>query len=346
LVPNSALDRYSRQFRFNGLGESGQQLLMQSKAVVCGCGALGTVIANGLARAGVGHVRIIDRDLVELSNLQRQILFEEDDAADSRPKAEAAATKLRAVNSDIVVEPIIADLHARNIDELLHDADVILDGTDNFETRFLINDYSHDTLKPWIYGGAVGTSGQSMTILPGQTACLRCVVETPPPPGATPTCETAGILSSASTIIGAIQVVEAMKILSGNCDAVSKGLLVIDVWSGRMNRINLDGLRKNSECPTCVKGEFPWLRGDRGSQTTSLCGRNAVQVIPATDQRLDWEALKGKLSRDYVVQTTPFLMRVTIDGFELSIFKDGRAIIRGTSDIGVARSVYSRYIGA
>lgn len=345
MLPDTNLDRYSRQIRFNGVREAGQRRLLQSKAVVCGCGALGTVIASGLARAGVGRLRIIDRDLVELSNLQRQILFDEDDAKNAVPKAEAAAQKLRTINSEIIIEPVIADLHARNIDELLFDADVILDGTDNFETRFLINDYSHRSLKPWVYGGAVGSTGQSMTVIPGETACLRCIIESPPPPGTMPTCETSGILSSASTIIGAVQVAEAIKILSGHRDAISKGLLVVDVWSGRMNRINLDGLRQKSECPTCVKGEFPWLEGARGSQTTSLCGRNAVQVIPAADAHLDWKALQSKLSQNYPVQATPFLFRVTIDGYELSVFRDGRAIVRGTSDVAIARSVYSRYLG-
>lgn len=344
LLPND-LDRYSRQIRFNGLREAGQRRLLQSKAVVCGCGALGTVIANGLARAGVGHLKIIDRDLVELSNLQRQILFDENDANDSLPKAEAAATKLKAVNSQITIEPVIADLHARNIDELLFDADVILDGTDNFETRFLINDYSHRSLKPWVYGGAVGSTGQSMTIIPGRTACLRCIIESPPPPGTMPTCETSGILSSASTIVGAIEIAEAIKILSGQLDVITKGLLVVDVWSGRMNRINLDGLRQKSECPTCAKGEFPWLEGARGSQTTSLCGRNAVQVIPAGNIQMDWNVLQSRLAQEYPVQKTPFLFRVTIEGYELSVFKDGRAIIRGTSDVAIARSVYARYLG-
>ena len=340
------LERYSRQTRFLPLGEEGQRRLLASRAVVCGCGALGTVIASALARAGVGFIRIIDRDLVELSNLQRQILFDEEDAKAGTPKAAAAVRKLRSVNSEITLEPAIADLHAGNVDDLLGDADVVLDGCDNFETRFLINEFCHRSLKPWVYGGAVGSSGQSMTIIPGQTPCLQCLVESVPPPGTMPTCETAGILSSASTIVAAVQVAEALKILSGHPEAITPGLLVIDVWTGRINRISLSGLREKSDCPTCVRGEFPWLDGKKGSQSTSLCGRNAVQVIPSHENSIDWTALKEKLARTFSVQATPFLFRFTVDGYEISVFQDGRAIIRGTDDVAIARSVYARYLGA
>jgi adenylyltransferase/sulfurtransferase len=338
------LDRYSRQIRFAPLGEAGQRRLLESRAAVVGCGALGTVIVGTLARAGVGFLRIIDRDLVETTNLQRQILFDENDARLGLPKAQAACEKIREINSHVSVEPVVADLHAHNIDRYLGDVDVILDGTDNFETRFLINDFAHREKKPWVYGGAVGSTGQSMTIFPGQTPCLGCLIESVPPAGTMPTCETAGILSPASMIVASIQSAEAIKILSGNVDAVTPGLFVLDVWTGRVRRIGLDGLRERADCPAC-RGEYRWLDGSAGSFTTSLCGRDAVQVAPPGEASLDWNALIARLAIDHSLDIGPFLLRFAADGYELSVFKDGRAIIRGTSDPALARSVYARYIG-
>jgi adenylyltransferase/sulfurtransferase len=338
-------DRYSRQERFAPIGAEGQSRLRESRAAVCGIGALGTVIAGTLARAGVGFLRLIDRDLVEWSNLQRQILFDEEDARGARPKAEAAARHLNQINSQIVIEPVAEELNASNIHRLLGDVDLILDGCDNFETRFLINDFSIHSGKPWIYGGAIGATGQSMTIVPGQTPCLRCVIESPPPPGSLPTCETAGILAPTSMIIASIESAEGLKILSGHPEAITPGLFVLDVWAGRTKRIGLENLRSQSDCPACGKKVFDWLDGKRGSQTSSLCGRDAVQVVPSAGARLDWDRLRRELTTRPGAKETPFLVRFEAEGFEFSVFRDGRAIIRGTSDVTLARSLYARHIG-
>src|SRR5262245_16178564 len=222
-------DRYSRQVRFPQLGESGQRALLESRVTLCGCGALGTVLANHLARAGIGMIRIIDRDFIEIHNLQRQILFDEADVAENLPKAEAAARKIRAINSTIRVEPVVTDLDHTNILDLAGDADLILDGTDNFETRYLINDAAVKLGKPWIYGGVIGSEGQTMTIVPGQTPCLRCLIETAPPPGMTPTCETAGVLGPAVAVIASFEAIEAIKLLSGHRESINEHLIMVDV---------------------------------------------------------------------------------------------------------------------
>src|SRR3954453_21866689 len=236
------LDRYSRQVRFPALGEAGQRALMKSKVTLCGCGALGTVLANHLARAGVGKLRIIDRDFIETHNLQRQILFDEADVAENLPKAEAAARKLRAINSTIEIEPVVTDLDHTNILDLVGDADLILDGTDNFETRYLINDAAVKLDKPWIYGGVIGSEGQTMTIIPGKTPCIRCVIETSPPPGMTPTCETAGVLGPAVAVIASFEAVEAIKVLSGAHDALHTELIMVDLWEWSFRRLKVAGL--------------------------------------------------------------------------------------------------------
>jgi adenylyltransferase/sulfurtransferase len=306
---------------------------------------LGTVIAGTLARAGVGFLRIIDRDLVEWTNLQRQILYDEDDARVGRPKAEAAALQIRKINSQIVVEPIATELSHRNAKELLDDVDLILDGCDNFDTRFLINDFSLSRGKSWIYGGAIGSTGQSMTIIPGQTPCLRCLIEDPPPPGSLPTCETAGIIAPTSMIIASIESAEGLKILSGHPEAITPDLLVMDVWTGRIRRVNLDGLKSSKTCPACQRKEFPWLEGRIGTQTSSLCGRQAVQVVPSPSIPIDWDRLRRDLASKPGAKETPFLVRFEMDGFEFSVFRDGRAIIRGTDDVQLASSLYARYIG-
>src|SRR5262245_59960360 len=228
-VPSEALERYSRQMRFPGIGKAGQEKLLASRVTLCGCGALGTVLANVLVRAGVGFVRIVDRDFVEPSNLQRQVLFDESDVANNLPKAEAAATKLRQINSSVAVEPVVADIDRTNIEELCRDADVILDGSDNFEVRYLINDVAVKHGKPWVYGGAVGSQGMSMTVIPGETPCLRCVFEAAPNPGDVGTCETAGVLAPTVNIVASYQATEAIKLLSGNKPAVNREPLILDV---------------------------------------------------------------------------------------------------------------------
>lgn len=342
---SKSLDRYCRQMRFGPIGEEGQRRLLASRAVVCGCGALGTVAASGLVRAGVGSVRIIDRDVVEQSNLQRQILFDESDAASGTPKAEAAARKLRAANSEVDIEFAVEDLNASNVDRLLGDVDVILDGTDNFETRLLINDFALRESKPWVFGACVGSLGQSMTILPGQTACLRCLLEDVPPPGTMPTCETGGILSPASMIVASIEVAEAMKILLGDHEQIARGLLTFDVWTGSFRRLALEGLKESSDCPACQRGDYEWLAGRRGSLATSLCGRNAVQILPDADCFPDWDNLERTARESTGAKITPLFIRFHVEGLELSVFRDGRAIVKGTDDVAFARGVYSRYLG-
>ncbi|MFO0945047.1 MAG: ThiF family adenylyltransferase [Planctomycetota bacterium] len=339
--------RYSRQIRFAPLGEEGQRKLASARVAVCGCGALGTVIANGLVRAGVGFVRIIDRDFLELNNLQRQILFDEQDLAEALPKAEAAAGKLRRINSAVEVEAVVTDLDYANIDALCRDVHLLMDGTDNFETRFLINDYCVSRGKPWVFGGCIGSQGQCMTIVPGVTPCYRCLVEEAPPPGTTATCESAGILASASGMVGSLQVAEGIKILSGNESALRRGFVVFDLWDNSFRELRLDGLREKVDCPVCKQCRFDWLEGKEGGHTTILCGRNAVQVVPSRRGNLDLEQLRQRIATAAdSVTSNRFLLRFEIEEYQFSVFPDGRAIIKGTDDIGQAKSLYARYVGS
>lgn len=339
------LDRYSRQIRFAAIGEAGQRRLAASRALVCGCGALGSVLANTLARSGVGSLRIVDRDFVETSNLQRQVLFDEDDVAAHLPKAVAAANKLRRINSEIEIEPIVSDVDHTNLPGLLENVDVIVDGTDNFETRFLLNDASVKFGLPWVYGGCIGAGGQTMTILPGETPCLRCLIQEAPPPGATETCDTAGILSPIINVIASIQAMEALKILSGHRESIQRSLLVFDLWENRVLPMKAAPLRDSGDCPTCGRRDFPWLSGERGTHTAVLCGRNAVQLARPGGSPLSLEALAEKLAAVGRVTRNPFLLRLAVDDYLLTVFPDGRAIIGGTDDIATARTLYARYIG-
>jgi adenylyltransferase/sulfurtransferase len=339
-----SLDRYVRQMRYAPLGEEGQRRLAQSRALICGCGALGSTAANLLVRAGVGTVRIVDRDFVELSNLQRQSLFDEQDAREGLPKAVAAAEKLRRINASVIVEPIVADINHANIEQFCDGAGVIVDGTDNFETRFLLNDVAVCRGLPWVYGGCVGAEGRTMTIVPGQTPCLRCLQPDCPPPGSTPTCESTGILGPIVGAIASLEAIEAIKILSGRTAAISRSLTVVDLWQCRIRHIDLAALREQIDCPACQRREFPWLAGRGGSQTAVLCGRNAVQLTPRGGPlSLDELALRlrgvGRLTQNQ------FLLRLAIDGYQLTIFADGRAIIGGTDDVATARSLYAKYVG-
>lgn len=339
-----SLDRYVRQMRYPPLGEEGQQRLVDSRVLVCGCGALGNVLANLLVRAGVGWVRIVDRDFVETNNLQRQTLFDEQDVAAALPKAIAAAEKLRRANSQVVVEPIVADVNFANIEQLCEGVDMIVDGTDNFETRFLVNDLAVKQGLPWVYGGCLGAEGQTMTILPGETPCLRCLMHDCPPPGSTPTCDVAGILSPIVGVIASIEAIEAIKILSGHREAISRNLTVVELWDNQIRQVHVANLRDQVDCPACKHGQFPWLAGKVGSRSAVLCGRNAVQLThPGASVNLDELARKlegvGQLSRN------PFLVRLKVDAYELTVFPDGRAIVGGTSDLAVARTLYAKYIG-
>jgi adenylyltransferase/sulfurtransferase len=341
-----SVDRYSRQVRFPQLGEAGQRALMASRVTICGCGALGTVLANHLARAGVGFLRIIDRDFIETHNLQRQVLFDEQDVADNLPKAEAAARKLRAINSSIVIEPVVTDLDHTNVIDLVSDADLILDGTDNFETRYLINDAAVKLGKPWIFGGVIGSEGQTMTIIPGETPCLRCLIETAPPPGMTPTCETAGVLGPAVSVIASFEAIEAIKILSGAHNALNKHLIMVDIWDWTFRELKVAGLKDKVDCPCCKRREFEWLGGDLGTHTTTLCGRNAVQVAVRRAEPLNFAELAERLSGIGGARHNAYMLRFGTDGYEFTVFPDGRAIIKGTNDIAKARTLYSQFIGS
>jgi adenylyltransferase/sulfurtransferase len=342
---DASLDRYSRQVRFPGMGEAGQRRLLAARVTLCGCGALGTVLANALVRAGVGCLRLVDRDFIETSNLQRQVLFDEQDVADNLPKAEAGARKLRAINSSVAVEPVVTDIDRTNILDLVKDADLILDGTDNFEVRYLINDAAVKLDKPWVYGGCVGSHGQTMTIIPGKTPCLRCVFEAAPGPGETGTCETAGVLGPIVNIIASYQATEAIKILAGKTEQLNRDLLYFDVWENVQRRIKVAPLLGVVDCPCCQRRRFEWLDGEHASQTTSLCGRNAVQVSHRTPARLDFEHMAADLRKLGEVSFNRFLMKFNAEGYEFTVFPDGRAIIRGTPDEDKARSLYAKYVG-
>src|SRR5436190_1337806 len=265
--------------------------LHASGVTLVGCGALGTVLANSLVRAGVGYLKLIDRDFIETHNLQRQVLFDENDVAENLPKAEAGARKLRAINSEVTIEPVVTDIDRTNIVELCGDADLILDGTDNFEIRYLINDVAVKLGKPWVYGGCIGSHGQVMTIIPGRTPCLRCVFEAAPAPGEAGTCETAGVLGPVVNVVASLQATEALKILTGNLEQVSRELTYIDIWDNIHRKIKVAPLLGTVDCPCCKHRRFEWLEGEHGSQTTSLCGRNAVQVSHRTPGKLNFEEM-------------------------------------------------------
>lgn len=333
-------ERYSRQILFSPIGESGQEKLLQSKVAIIGCGALGTFQAAALARAGVGTLIIIDRDYVETSNLQRQWLFEEQDARDNMPKAAAAARAIGRLNSATQVDPHITDLNPTNIEDLLSDADILLDATDNFETRFLLNEFAIRTGKPWIYGAAVGSYGITMPVLPGVSSCLQCVYPESPKTDQ-PTCETAGVLGSVTAAVAAIQSADAIKHLCGH--AVRLRITTIDVWNGSTRQI--DQPPRDPSCPACgPDSEFPYLNGERRAPI-SLCGRDAVQIHERS-KPLNLPELRARLEKLAPVRANEFALRFFPHPYEITFFPDGRAIIKGTIDVGIARSLYAKYVGA
>ena len=341
-------EKYSRQILFAPLGMEGQERLMASSAVLVGCGALGTAVASLLVRAGVGWLRIVDRDFVEPSNLQRQTLFEEADAREALPKAVAAERRLRAANSSMRVEGIVADLTPRNAEELLSGFPLILDGTDNFETRFLVNDAALKLGVPWIYAAAVASYGLTMTVRPGESACLACLVETagadrtPGAPGMEETCDTAGVLNAIVGVIASIEAAEAIKLLAGRAEAVHGRLISCDVWSGRFQSIRV---ARNPQCRACGRHEFSYLEGEAQPQIT-MCGRDSVQIHERR-RALDLAELGRRLAASVSsVRSNDFLVRFAVPPYEMTVFADGRAVIKGTRDAGVARSLYARYIGA
>jgi len=332
--------RYSRQIRFAGLGERGQEALLRSRAAIVGCGALGSFHAAALARAGVGRLVIIDRDYVEPSNLHRQWLFEEEDAARSLPKAAAAERRIRGINSSIEACGVIADLTPENAGELLGGVDLILDGTDNFETRYLINDFAVSRGIPWIYGAAVGAYGLAMPVRPEVTACLRCVYPEPPA-GAQPTCETAGIVNAVISAVASLQVADALKILSGQPDLVRSRITTFDLWGAGVRQI--DAPPRDPHCPSCGLRQFTYLE-ESARPPVTLCGRNAVQIHERR-RPLDLAQLAERLAPLGEVRANEFALRFLVDAYDLTVFPDGRAIIKGTADAGTARSLYARYIG-
>lgn len=344
---DDSLARYDRQMRFFPLGREGQRRLRQSSCLLIGCGALGSVQADILTRAGVGTIRIVDRDFVDPSNLQRQVLFDEQDVAAGIPKAVAAAHHLRRINSQVTVEPIVDDVYHANIRGFCAGVDLILDGTDNFETRFLVNDTAVALGIPWVYGGCLGAEGQSMTIIPGETPCLQCLMpDGPPPPGATATCDTAGILGSIIHVIAAIQACEAIKILAGRSAAINRKLIVVDAWQNTMRQLDLTGLTEQSSCPCCRDRQFAYSSGEKASRSVVLCGRNSVQISPLQPLALPLDQLEARLRSLGRVQRNEFLLRFFGDDFSITVFSNGRAIVTGTADMGRAKSLYAQFIGA
>ena len=334
--------RYSRQVILQNIGEDGQKKLLSSSVAIVGCGALGTVAANNLARAGVGKISIIDRDFVELNNLQRQMLFDENDIG--APKAVAAAEKIGAINSEIKVYPVIKDVNYTNVEELLSGVDLVIDGTDNIQTRMLVNDVCVKNKLPWIYTGAIGTSGMTMNILPDK-ACIRCLYPGVPKAGSLPTCDTMGVLNTATVIMGSIETTEALKILTGfydNIESTDSNLIVYDTWNHSFDSIQV---KKNEKCQCCGSENFEYLESDEQEIITSLCGRSAIQITPADPKELSLKYIANKLEKLGTVKCSDFIMIFKNDETEISLFRDGRAIIKGTNDEMVARTFYARYIG-
>jgi len=335
--------RYARQIIFSGIGQEGQERLLKARVVLVGCGADGTVIADRLARAGVGHLTLIDRDFIELNNLQRQVLYDEDDLHEALPKAVAAERKLSRINSQVTVKGLVADLNAENAQELLAGADLVMDGTDNLDARYLINDVCVKHGIPWVYCGVVASYGMTMTIVPHQTPCLRCLFADAPPPGATATCDTVGVLGPVVSVVAGIAAAEAIKLLVG-AGGRNPGIIHVDLWDNTFNTFESGSPRP--DCPACGRGEYEFLEGESGAQAVSLCGRDAVQIrVPGAGHLPLHDVAEriGRVSR--VTVRNDYLLRFEVDGYEITLFADARAIIKGTGDESVARSLYSKYIG-
>ncbi len=338
------LDRYSRQVLFPGIGPEGQRRLSAGSAVVVGCGALGTVVASALVRAGVGRVRVVDRDFIETHNLQRQILFTERDIAENLPKAEAAERHLREANSAVEVEGVVADFSRSNAETLVEDADVIVDGLDNFETRFLINDVALKRGIPWVYGGAIGSTGMTATFLPDEPPCFRCLVRTAPS-GGMPTCDTAGVVGAVPWTIGSMEAAEAIKVLIADekVAPVSRDLVVLDLWQRSFESLPLSGFA-DPDCPAC-RGTYDYLEGKPRTRVTSLCGQNAVQIWDTASTGVPLSQIEERLRALGPVESGAHMLRFPVGEQELVVFYDGRTIVRGTRDEKLARSLFAKYIG-
>ena len=360
---NDELSRYQRQMLLPGFGDDGQRRLLDSTAVILGCGALGCVVADMLARAGVGHLVIIDRDYIEITNLQRQVLFDEADVRDAVPKAIAAKRRLGEINSAVKVTAIVDDINHTNIERFTAGADILVDGLDNFETRYLANDVAVKNALPYVYGAAVGTTGMAFAVLPHSpgaawrgdedfaTPCFRCLFEEAPPPGTSATCDTVGVIGPAVGIVANFEASETLKILTGNFSHVSRTLLNIDLWANELFSLKVSNARENGDCPCCKHRRFDFLDGKTGSNAASLCGRNAVQLRHRQDNDgIDFAGLEQRLSSQGTVTANEFMLRAQITDSgtrsEITLFRDGRAIIKGTDEPATARSVYAKYIGA
>jgi adenylyltransferase/sulfurtransferase len=335
------LERYARQITYEKIGTEGQRKILAARVAVIGIGALGTVIANNLCRAGVGCLRLIDRDYVELSNLQRQVLFDEEDAAAEIPKAEAACDHLSKINAEVKLEPVAVHVDSSNIEGLIKDIDVVLDGSDNMELRFLINEACHKLKKPWVHGGVIGAAGNCMTILPGQSPCFRCLVPEIPPAGSYPTCASAGVLNMASNIIASMESAEALKIITGSPD-VNRRLFVLDVWNNTAEHLELS---KNPDCPVCGRSSYEMLVSRNDTHAVSLCGRDEYQIIPGHEANIDLGEFETRLSAAGTVKRSRFMLSFSNGKTGFNLFPDGRAIIKNVKDEKAARSVYSEYIG-
>ncbi len=338
-----SLDRYSRQMLLPGWGRERQSLLRKTTAVVVGCGALGSHVASHLVRAGVGRLVLADRDYVEWHNLPRQALYAEADAEAGVPKAVAAARRLRQINGQAEIEEHVVDVNADTVEELIKGADIVLDGADNFEVRYLVNEACVKQGTPWIYGGVLGTYGLTAAIVPGETPCLRCLLGPMPAPGSVPTCETAGVLGTAVAVIAALEVTEALKLLMGRGDDLLRSLIMVDVWKGDFERVQAE--KGTASCPVCDEGRYDMLQAELGSEAVVLCGRAAVQVTPRPALELDLGSLAERLSDVGLVSANEYLLRLEAEGAQLTVFSDGRTIVKGTSDPARARALFARYVG-
>lgn len=337
--------RYDRQSVLAEIGKEGQRRLSESTVAVVGLGALGSVSADLLARAGVGHLRLIDRDFLEMNNLQRQVLYDEQDLKENLPKAIAAQRKIQKINSEIEVKAEVSDLNSSTVHELLSGANLILDGTDNFETRFLVNDFSLSANIPWIYGGAIGAEGMTYVILPGEGPCLRCIFKEAPRPEEVQTCDHIGVLASVSHTVASVQVLEAIKILVGKKQASDRKLRTFNLWSHEFRGLNVSDLSRHP-CDSCSKRDYIFLAERNGTKAVSLCGRNAVQIINYSHDRLDFKKLSDKLKGMMAVEFNEYLLKCNWNQFEMTVFANGRAIVKGTDDLGQAKSIYAKYIGS
>jgi len=338
-------DRYSRQILFQGIGTAGQEKLGKSRVLLVGCGALGSVIAEVLVRAGIGTLTIADRDYVEESNLQRQALFTEADACEGLPKAVAAARHLGLINSSVSLNAQIVDVNAKTIEALIQGQDLMMDGTDNFETRYLLNDASLKWNVPWVYGACVGSYGLCVPMIPGKTPCLRCLMEQLPAPGSAPTCDTVGVIGPIVHLVAAMETAEALKILTGNAALINRKLTGIDLWDNQIMTMDLSQAERLSGCPACVERRFEFLSGEHESQAQMLCGRNSVQISRSTPRPLDFGPIAKRLASVGSVKCNDYLLRANVEGFEIAVFRDGRSIVRGTRDAEEARRIYAKFIG-